>query len=163
MKFVKLFENFESLENEVDSIWGVNPYLVFDIINSNLGEFNFWGEVEIDFSFFGPTPTEYPESLPCFKIEGGVLRKYIYHNNMVSIMGTGDYDIIIEGCIYGVTVPEANKRHETWEKFKKYMNDQLFSAGIDYSLTEIDDIFNDGSKNNIYLRFYKKDQNIHKG
>ena len=49
MKYLKLYENFNSYEQVIQDVWGVDPYEIVDLCLSTMDEISLYAKVRLDF------------------------------------------------------------------------------------------------------------------
>lgn len=158
MKFIRSFEGIvprmSPLEYYIEEYWGVDPYEFKDILQSSLSEVNIWGSIYMNFSLIYPTPSEEAEIKPIFymgmssdpKDDDHTITNGPYHNNLESILETGEYSIIIEAWV-------SVSNEEDWDRMESFMdiqNSRMESANIPYKMD-----WPEGINDAIYLHFVK--------
>lgn len=149
MKYVKTFEDHTERVNTPESIikeiWGVDPYIFYDIISSSMEEFDIWGELKLQFSLLYPTPSTEAEFRPIYSIENGEVKPGIYLDNLNGILYTNSYTPIIEAWIESTDVDKNESLMET-------TNIRLDDANIPYLMD-----YPEGLEKTTYLFFNKKE------
>ena len=93
MKYVKIFESHVQ-ESIIKEIWGVDPYIFYDIISSSMEEFDIWGELNLHFVFRDPIGGEI---YTCFYL-GETIKDGLY-SEKISLLNRRSREIVIEALV----------------------------------------------------------------
>ena len=127
MKYLNLFESFNTIERELEDIFKTNPYLLRDIIISSMEHNKINGLLEmVYFSFLYPYPDSNNEELVIFELSENKLKKGIYYDNKESIIECERYKMVITAFI---DESDFNKLDD----FHININRHLERADIPYS------------------------------
>jgi hypothetical protein len=127
MKYLNLFESFNTIERELEDIFKTDPYLLRDIIISSMDHNNINGLLEmVYFSFLYPYPDSNHEELVIFELSENKLKKGIDYDKKESIIESERYKMIITAFI---DESDFNKL----DNFHIDINRHLERADIPYS------------------------------
>jgi hypothetical protein len=154
MRYLKLFENFDG-ESEIEKIWGVNPYEIFDICLSCIDEVFLNASVRLDFGLVTYNTMNrwkapsWEQSIwnTIYTLESSNLTKYndVDLYSLLNSKNSKSFEIILSNL--GTTDEEDKKVKD----FNKLISDRLKSFGVDFIITDSDYSSPDTSFLTIYL------------
>ena len=141
MKHLKLFESFDS-ESEIEKIWGVNPYEIFDLCLSCIDEVFLNASVRLDFALvtykkmdrWKAPSWEQSNWNSIYTLESGNLTKYndVDLYSLLNSKNSKAFEIVLSNL--GTTDEEDEKV----KYFNKLISDRLKSFGVDFIITDSD-------------------------
>ena len=154
MKHLKLFENFDS-ESEIEKIWGINPYEIFDLCLSCIDEVFLNASVRLDFGLvtykkmdrWKAPSWEQTFWNSIYTLESSNLTKYddVDLDSLLNSKNSKAFEIILSNL---ETTDEEDKKVKD---FNKLISDRLKSFGVDFIITDSDYSSPDTSFLTIYL------------
>ena len=154
MKHLKLFENFDS-ESEIEKIWGINPYEIFDLCLSCIDEVFLNASVRLDFGLvtykkmdrWKAPSWEQTFWNSIYTLEYSNLTKYddVDIDSLLNSKNSKAFEIILSNL--GTTDEEDKKVQD----FDKLISDRLKSYGVDFIITDSDYSQPDTSFLTLYL------------
>lgn len=154
MKHLKLFENFDS-ESEIEKIWGINPYEIFDLCLSCIDEVFLNASVRLDFGLvtykkmdrWKAPSWEQTFWNSIYTLESSNLTKYddVDIDSLLNSKNSKAFEIILSNL--GTTDEEDKKVKD----FNKLISDRLKSFDVDFIITDSDYSSPDTSFLTIYL------------
>ena len=154
MKHLKLFENFDS-ESEIEKIWGINPYEIFDLCLSCIDEVFLNASVRLDFGLvtykkmdrWKAPSWEQTFWNSIYTLESSNLTKYddVDIDSLLNSKNSKAFEIILSNL--GTTDEEDKKVKD----FNKLISDRLKSFDVDFIITDSDYSSPDTSSLTIYL------------
>jgi len=156
MKYIKTFESHSSKDkfaSEIKRIWGIDPYILNDIILSSTSESNIWGEVVIKFLLITTDKDnkdvrnmdeEYTDKI--FNMTNGEIEVGEHFDSLERVIKGNDYTPAIESFITSI------KELEDSEDLINIIEDQLLYSKSTYQLT-----WDENLPSSIYLYFNKKE------
>lgn len=154
MKYLKLFENFDG-ESEIEKIWGINPYEIFDICLSCIDEVFLNASVRLDFGLvtykkmdrWKAPSWEQTFWNSIYTLESSNLTKYddVDIDSLLNSKNSKAFEIILSNL--GTTDEEDKKVKD----FNKLISDRLKSFDVDFIITDSDYSSPDTSFLTIYL------------
>lgn len=153
MKHLKIFENFNN-DNEVEAIWGVDPYELFDLCLSTMDTVSLYAKLRLDFGLI-TYKTQTRWNAPSWEQANwnsiyalsDDLTKYdnIDLDNLLNSKNIKAFEIILSDL--GNTHEEDKKV----EDFENLISDRLKSYGMDFKIVDSDYSSTDIKYITIYL------------
>jgi hypothetical protein len=154
MKHLKIFENFNN-DNEVEAIWGIDPYELFDLCLSTMDTVSLYAKLRLDFGIvIYKTQTRWKapsweQTLwnSIYTLNSDNLKKYddVDVDSLLNSKNSKAFEIILSNL--GATEEDDKKVKD----FNKLIADRLESYGIDFVITDSDYSSTDTSFLTIYL------------
>lgn len=157
MKYLKLFEELD-IEDEnaskIKEIWGIDPYVLNEIILSSCSEISIWGELKINFLIITTNGEDddvylnnYDEYTDVeFQMKNGELETGSNYEYMQKLIDEYDYTPAIEAFI----LIGDKKKFEKRGKLVKLIKSMMRESKSTYHLTHDED-----KEDSIYLHFNK--------
>ena len=141
MKHLKLFENFD-IESEIEKIWGVNPYEIFDLCLSCIDEVFLNASVRLDFGLvtykimdrWKAPSWEQSNWNSIYTLDSGNLTKY-NDVDLYSLLNSKN------SKAFEITLSNLGTTDEEDEKVKDFVDvisNRLKSYGVDFIITDSD-------------------------
>ena len=141
MKYLKLFENFDG-ESEIEKIWGIDPYEIFDICLSCIDEVFLNASVRLDFGLvtyktmdrWKAPSWEHSKWNSIYTLESSNLTKYddVDLDSLLNSKNSKAFEIILSNL--GTTDEEDEKV----KYFVDAISNRLKSYGVDFIITDSD-------------------------
>ena len=155
MKYLKLYENFNSYEQVIQDVWGVDPYEIVDLCLSTMDEISLYAKVRLDFGlvinriqkrFNG---SEWKQIIwnSVFSLESDNITKYdsVDIDSLLNVDNQKGIEIVISG------LGNTDSDDKIVQEFDKKIIDRLKSYGLDFKLIDSDYSGTDTSYLTIYL------------
>jgi hypothetical protein len=141
MKYLKLYENFNSGDQVILDIWGIDPYEIFDLCLSSMDEVFLNASVELEFGLttyktterFKAPSWEQANWNSIYKLDSGNLTKYdVDIDSLLNSKNSKAFEIILYNL--GNTDEDDKKVKD----FNKLIVDRLKSYGVDFVIVDSD-------------------------
>lgn len=112
MKWIKLFENFNLGDEYIDKIkeiWKVDPLDFQEVVLSCQDSANIYSDCNLTFALYYPYPDSNCEISPMFYLDGEVIKKGPWYDNLDSIVESERIRIVIETIIPKYSIDRIDK------------------------------------------------------
>ena len=155
MKYLKLYENFNSYEQVIQDVWGVDPYEIVDLCLSTMDEISLYAKVRLDFGLvinriqkrFNGSEWKQIMWNSVFSLESDNITKYdsVDIDSLLNVDNQKGIEIVISG------LGNTDSDDKIVQEFDKKIIDRLKSYGLDFKLIDSDYSGTDTSYLTIYL------------
>ena len=155
MKYLKLYENFNSYDQVIQDVWGVDPYEIVDLCLSTMDGVSLYAKVRLDFGLvtykkmdrWKAPSWEQSNWNSIYTLESGNLTKYddVDIDSLLNSKNSKAFEIILSN------LATTDEEDEKVKDFNKSISDRLESYGVDFIITDSDYSSPDTSFLTIYL------------